>query len=472
MGWLHPTGHKANTKADIVVDPFGVGRPNLSGAIYPDAPYTSWARDGFGRNELVYRSIMYKAETFSQGVLRVYSPNAAEPLENHPLRQLIAQPNEVTDEVAFFALSLVHLDLAGNCYWLIVRSRAGLPVELWPVRPDLMRILPEPSDRLGWQYGFNLDPTSANPRTADIIPVPRRDIVHIKYPNPLDPYFGQAPMRAATRATSVDNAQTDYVDDLLRNDAVPRVVITTQQELDDGIIDRLTTRWMRKLGGRNRGRPAFLQQGMEAKVLGLNLDDLQFGDLTGMSESRITMSFGVQPILVGAKVGLDRSTFANFREAKSAYWEDTAMALQRMFGAGVRAQLLPFYSGVGRQRVQTRWDNSDVLALQEAESAKWERVTNAVARGFITINDGRREVGLDPVPNGDVFLIGAGVVPTPARGELGSGATQEEPAEDEDEDQETGEAAALREAAAYSERFLADLGRRSNGHHPTEIAAR
>jgi HK97 family phage portal protein len=461
VGWLHPTGHKA----DIVVDPFGVGRPNSQGVLYPDAPYTTWSREGFGRNELVYRSIMYKADTFPQGVLRVYSPNQAEPLDDHRLRKLIERPNEVTDEVAFFGLSIVHLDLAGNCYWLIIRARDGVPAELWPVRPDLMRILPAPEDRLGWKYGFNLDPTAAQPRSSDIIPVARRDIIHIKYPNPTDPYFGQAPMRAATRAVSVDNAQTDYVDDLLRNDAVPRVVITTQQELDDGIIDRLSARWTRKLGGRNRGRPAFMQQGMEVKVLGLDLDKLQFGDLTSMSESRITMSFGVQPILVGAKVGLDRSTFANFSEAKAAYWEDTAMGLQRRVNAGVRAQLLPEFAGVGRQRVQTRWDNSDVLALQEAESERWERATNALARGAITINDFRATVGLDPVPNGDVFLIPAGVVPTPASGPIGA------PADGTDEEATpSAEPAALREAASYAQSFLAELGHSTNGHHPTEPA--
>lgn len=464
MGWLHAAERKAEPN-QIVVDPFGVGRPNLQGVLYPEAGYESRAINGYGRNELVYSCIAYKGRTFPQGVLRVYNTRDAEPLEQHPLRRLIAQPNEVTNEVEFNKLQLVHLDLAGSCFALITRSRAGIPVELWPVRPDLVRVIPDPTDRLGWRWGYVLDPKTS-PRTADIIPVDRADMIQIKYPNPLDPHFGQAPMRAITRAVSVDNAQTDYVDDLLRNDATPRTLVTTQNEIDDTLIDRLTDRWMRKLGGRNRGRPMFMQQGMDVKVLGLDLDKLQFGDLTSMSEARVCMGLGVQPILVGAKVGLDRSTFANFREAERSFWSDTAMDLQRMFNAVYRTQLLPFFQGVGRERVQTRWDNSDVLALQEAESEKWERATNALARGAITRNMFLRTVGLDPVPGGDVFLTPAGVVPTPATEEAGAPAT--EPAEG-------AEPAALREAASYAESVLADLAHRQNGrngHHPTAIMAK
>jgi HK97 family phage portal protein len=285
-----------------------------------------------------------------------------------------------------------------------------------------------------------------------VIPIPFRDMIHIKYPNPLDPYFGQAPMRPATRAVSVDNARTDFVDSLLRNDAVPRVVVTTASKVDEEVTDRLERRWFRKFGGSNRGRPAFLQQGMDVKVLGLNLENLQFGDLSGVTESRITMSFGVQPILVGAKVGLDRSTFSNYREAKSAFWEDEGMNLQGLFTGGVRSQLVPEFIGVGRTPITVRYDNSAVLALQEAEKEKWERATTALARGAITINDHHRIVGLEPFSGGDVFLIPAGVTARPTTDLVGDGAVDTEP-----------ETPPQLEAASYGARFLAAATVNGNG---------
>lgn len=479
MGWLHPTGAK-DLPNIISVDPFGTGfngRPNGDGMLFPDSSYESYARNGFGRNELVYACIMEKARCFPQGVLRVYpdgpGDRRAEPLNDHRLRRLIAQPNPVTNEVEFEQLSIVYLDLSGNCYWLIIRGRDGLPSELWPIRPDLIRIIPSARDPRVWAYGYVVDPTSGRFSGADVIPVSRRDMVHLKYPNPLDMYFGQAPLRPATRAVTVDNARTDFVDTLLRNDAVPRVVVKTTQEIDEKVTERLEERWMRKFGGANRGRPAFLQVGMDVEVLGLNLDELQFGDMSGITEARICSAMGVQPILVGAKVGLDRSTFANFKEAKAAFWETTLMDLQRLWFGGITTQILPEFLGVGRQRVALRWDNSEVLALQEAETDKWERATNALARGGITQNDFRRVVGLDPVPGGDVFLIGAGVTQTPAFPGVQPGT---QPADDDQgddgeqgDDQGDGDrndGMPLTEAASYAERFLSQHRGSTNGSRP------
>jgi HK97 family phage portal protein len=461
MGWLDG-GRKAiglqvpdGDHNTIVIPSFAGGKPNQDGALYPDASYASSAQTGYGRNELVYACIRERSENLPQSVLRVYPGQHGEALEEHRLRRLLAQPNPVTNEFEFFELSVTYLDLAGNCYWLIQRGRDGLPAELWPLRPDLIRILPTQNPRV-WNYGYVLDPsTSARGTLTEIIPVPQRDIVHVKYPNPLDAYFGQPPLRAAARAVSLDNAATDFVDSLLRNDATPTTVVTTQDRVDDALVNRLRARWMARFGGRNRGGPVFLQKGMDIKAIGLNLRDLEFPDLRAYSESRICAAFDVPPILVGAKVGLDRSTFTNYGEARKQLWEEAIFSLQRRFGDAVAAKLLPNFSGVGRSRVQLRWDNSDVLALQEAESARWERATNALARGGITINDFRRTVELEPVASGDVFLMPAGVVPMSAD-EIGTGqpAVAAAPATPE------------LEAAGYADRFMVELARKrsDNGH--------
>src|SRR6266704_5447660 len=258
MGWLD--GSAAERKAQqlllprndgtqntISIPPFVGGKPNLDGALYPDSSYQSSASAGFGRNELVYACIRERAENLPQSVLRVYpgdQPAAhGESLENHRLRQLISRPNPVTGEFEFFELSVTYLDLAGNCYWLIQRGRDGLPAELWPVRPDLIRIFPTTDPRV-WSYGYVLDPTTG-PRnvTAAIIPIAARDIIHVKYPNPLNAYFGQPPLRPAARAVSLDNSATDFVDTLLRNYAVPGVVITTASEATQAVADMLKRKW-------------------------------------------------------------------------------------------------------------------------------------------------------------------------------------------------------------------------------------
>jgi len=455
MGWLRERKQigvdlSSGVQNIIPIDPFG-GRQNLNGMLYPDSSYTSFALNGFTANELVYACIMEKAQSLPQGIVRVYPMNGAEPLEDHRLRRLLQQPNPITTEFEFLELSVVYLDLSGNCYWLIVRARDGLPAQLWPLRPDLVRILP--SSRPGiFNYGYIIDPTTgARGAPSEVIPIPFEDVIQIKYPNPLDAYFGLSPLRPAARATSLDNGATDFIDTLLRNDATPRTVITTVQKVDEELIELLKSKWMARFSGARRGSPAFLQQGMDVKVLGMKLDELEFPELRSGTEARICMALGVPPILIGAKVGLDRSTFSNYREARAAFWEETLMPLQRRFIEPIRTRLVPEFSGVGRQTIRADWDNSEVLALREAESAKWERATNALARGGITINDFRDVVGLDAATNGDVFLTPAGVTPMSA-----------------DEPIPTPDAQPQLQAASYADRFLADLSHNGK-EHPANV---
>jgi hypothetical protein len=66
--------------------------------------------------------------------------------------------------------------------------------------------------------------------------------------------------------------------------------------------------------------------------------------------------------------------------------------------------------------VKVKFDRSEVLALKESEQAIWERATQGLRAGAITVNDFRRTVGLPTVDGGDVFLRPAGVIPTDASG--------------------------------------------------------
>lgn len=425
MGWLTGPPQEAKTiEGQAFGATLGMG---TNDPVYPGQSFLSFASAGFGRNELVYACIMEKATSLPEAPMRVYGPDGlGESREGHPLRQLISAPNPMLTEFEMFELTVIHLDLAGAAFWEIVRDRAGKPRQLWPLRPDLVRMIRQRDGRT--RYGYLLGGGIVDLGT---------DVLQFKYPNPIDPLVGQPPLRPAVRAVALDNEATDFVKTLLQNRAVPGVVITTQKRVDQDISDRLATKWKQKFGGSKRGEPAVLQAGMDVKVLGLNPSDLEFPDLRTISETRICSAFGVPPILIGAKAGLDRSTFANYKEARTSFWEETIMPLQRRIGDVITGQLLPQVLDAEfalPRRVTVRWDRSDVLALKESEQAIWERANNALRAGAITVNDFRRIVGLPQVQGGDVFLRPAGVLPTladgtPTGGELpagsGGGAGQE-----------------------------------------------
>jgi HK97 family phage portal protein len=421
VGWLDGTRVVAKQITSIpdgtqnFINIPAVGAPsNLSGLVEPTGSYGAFARNGYSRNELVYACIAEKAQSLPQSILRVYPLGTNDPIDSHRLRALIETPNPLMGEFELFEMSVTYLDLAGITYLMIERARDGLPAQLWPLRPDLVGVLPSARDPRVFSWVYRPDP--GRPHVQVVIP--RSDMIAVRYPNPntdnpADRYFGHPPLRPAARAVSLDNAATDFVDRMLRNDATPTTLVTTAEEINQELVERLRAKWRERFTGSNRGSPAFLQKGMDVKVLGLNLKDLEFPDLRSVSESHICMVFGVPPILVGAKVGLDRSTFANYKEARTSFWDEALASLQRRFHNAF-SRLVPEFTGTGRQRIRLRWDNSEVRALQEAETDRWERATNALARGGITINDFRDTVGLKRVSGGDVFLVGAGVVPMPS----------------------------------------------------------
>jgi phage portal protein BeeE len=428
MGWLTSVSKDLVTITDgrqgFMQIPATGGGPNVAGEVYQDGSYANYATNGYGRNELAYACIRYRAESLPQATIRVYQNDDATEIPDHPLRQLFAKPNPITNEFEFFELSSTYKDLAGTCFWLVVKGRNGQPAELWPLRPDLLSALPNPRNLADYTWIYRPDPQ----RPDIAVPVPpagtagaanqQAFIIRVRYPNP-NPndlgwrYFGMPPMRPAARAITLDNGATDFVDKLLRNHAMPSIIIETEQEVTPAVHERLVAMWGSAFGGARRTAPAFLQKGMKLHEVGLSLTNLEFPDLRAVSETRICMAFAVEPILVGAKVGLEHNAYKDYREARLSFWEETMFTEERRYIEPVRKDLVPLFTGAGRRAVKVRWDNSEVLALKEATGALWQRSADAFAKGGITQNDFRRYVGLPPVPHGDVFLIPAGVTPTP-----------------------------------------------------------
>lgn len=357
---------------------------------YLEDNYRDLAKGGFSKNELVYACITELSSSVPEAPMRIYS-NEEEALNEHPFRLLMKRPNPWLTEFELWEMTVIYLMLSGNAYWEKVRNRSGQVVEIIPLRPDRVHIIPSEENYIeGYEYELG----------GRMYKIPEQDVIHFKLPDPLNDFLGMPPLRAGVRATSVDNEATDFVKSLLENKAIPGVVITTQSQIDEDLTKRLTKKWKQKFGGKNRGEPAFLQEGMDIKSVGLNMQELAFPDLRTISETRICAVFGVPPILVGAKTGLDRSTFSNYEEARKSFWQETIFPLLRRLADVVNLKLIPEF---GAGNYEAKFDTTEVTALQIVENEKWGRADKAYNSGILKLNEARAEIGKDPVDDGDVF---------------------------------------------------------------------
>ena len=374
---------------------------------YSTVDYQTLAEQGYALNTLVWACIREIATSAAEAPLRVYERTVSgdeRELPGHPLRQLIRHPNPYQTEFEFFEDTLTLLNIAGNAYIELERNRSGQVVGLWPIRPDRMAVIAG-DDRINGYIYFIGDQS---------VFLPKQDVIHIKYPHPYNDYYGMSPIAAAAHVIDIDNAAVDFVKMFFDNGAVPLGIFKTRRRIDQIEADRIKGRWKERLQGQWHDIAVIDAEG-DYQQVGVDLDQLDLTSLTNMTESRICAAFGVPPVIVGANVGLERSTYSNYSEARRHLWDETLVPIYVRLAQKLDVELRTEFDGPELGSVYAAFDLSQVRALQEKVDQLWSRAANALRAGGITINMFLSVVGLDRLgEEGDVFLFPANAVPVHA----------------------------------------------------------
>lgn len=388
MAWLAFTA-RGEKQIATMVPTWKEGRPT-----YPESSFANNVKYGWRRNELIFSCISKTANTASQVELVVQNKKDGEQLLDHPLKQLIQRPNPYMSEFDFWAAVIIYQKLAGRAVFEKERSRGGQVVRLWPLRPDWLKPLPS-SKRVvsGYEYSPpGIDPATLKPQ----------DVLDFKLFDPVNMYHSWPPVSVAARVGDVDNTATDYIKLFFEKGGVPPGLLKTVQKLNDAAVADIRRRWKERYGGYEHWiEPAVLDSDAEYQKIGFNFSEMGLDVLDGRDEARICMVLDVPPIIVGAKVGLERATYSNYKEARQAWWEDSLIPLYASQNDVIANQLSPEFG----DDMITVWDFSKVPALQEERNSRWTRAVEALQVGGITVNEFREEIGLPNIGSrGDVFL--------------------------------------------------------------------
>lgn len=358
---------------------------------YSTINFNTVAQHGYRRNELIFACVGYRAESTAAATLRVFDQSGGE-LAQHPARQLIRQPNPVMTEFDFWVMTSAMCDLAGRAYWLKDRSRNGRVIAFYPLRPD--RVQPVPSKQSligGYQY--------QNGEKTEVFPA--EDVIAFTEYDPINLYTGWSPAQVASRAVDVDNSTTDFIKLFFQNGAMPQGVLSTKAKLNDAAVGDLRRRWKEKYGGfANWAEVAVLDSDAQYQQIGMNFKDMDFSVLDARNEARICMVFRTPPILINAMIGLSRSTYSNYKEARIAFNQDTMAPRWKHFQDEYQLAM----SGEFGDNIETRFDLSDVPAHVDMMVQKWEAARGAWKDGLAKRNEARKFAGFDVVEDGDVFI--------------------------------------------------------------------
>ena len=107
---------------------------------------------------------------------------------NHAVQQLLDRVNPWYTRGELWRATEIYLCLWGSAFWTLERDEAGRR-EIWPLRPDRMRVLPDKQKYIrGYVYFGLMGPVAYTPE----------EVLWLKYFNPLEEYAGLslvAPLR-------------------------------------------------------------------------------------------------------------------------------------------------------------------------------------------------------------------------------------------------------------------------------------
>jgi HK97 family phage portal protein len=318
---------------------------------------------------------------------------AVEEVTEHPILTLFRSVNEEHNAWDLWELTTLYQEVAGSAYWLIERGPFA-PERIWPLPSHCVRPVRAPDSP-------NVVDYYDHSRGGRPVRYPAADVIHFKYPDPRDPYGpGLAPLRACFDHVLLDAEYVALKRAKFANHALPGVIISPDGLVSQAEIERLEAAWNNKFLRGGQGRALVAESKMSVTVLSQALGDLSALAEIGASREAIANAFGVPAPYLFRETNL-----ANLQAAQTLHTAMTVRPRLIRRDEKLNERLVPLFDPTGRLFLASDdprpADNDRLLRQQSAH----------VEAGIRTINEVRAELGLGPVPWGDLPPFLAAVNP-------------------------------------------------------------
>jgi HK97 family phage portal protein len=310
---------------------------------------------------------------------------------DHAFLDMMWSPNPWDTRAELWITTVNHLELCGNAYWLLLNDKLGIPREIWPLYPQYMRVVP---DKVNFIGGYVY--TVTQPAIRFDIDNREYKIVHFKYPNPKNPYYGVGALEAQAMAYDLDMYMQVYQRSFFQEGARPDFVFETDQEITKETAQLTWELWDERHKGVTKAwRPGILGSGMKAKPLNVSNRDLTFAALADYTRDLFLGAFGVPAAKLGLVVDANR---ANADAADYTFNKETIYPKCLIIEERIEKSVLPFYPGQGPGLwFETDFENP----VPEDEELKMKKRATNLEHGVTVINEERADDGKEPVPWGD-----------------------------------------------------------------------
>jgi HK97 family phage portal protein len=323
----------------------------------------------------------------------VNGPDADSPrVDVSPFTLFVDRPNWSYGWSDLVGATAFALGIDGNAYWHLHPEDGRIYAE-WKSPGCVQPIAERGRERYG-PAQYRIDGRIVDPEA----------VLHFRTGiDPGQPLLGLSRLKSAMREVMTDSEATVYTNAILRNPAQGTLVSLKGDGPplspdEQAVLKRLLSDSM---GGVNRHGVGVASHPLDLQRVGYSPDQMSIRDTRKTPEERICAAFKLSPMVVGLGAGLDRSTYSNMEEARSAAYESAVAPLWRLIAATLTGRFLPAIGEPPGHRIE--FDTSEVAGLQETEDSLYRRVGSAYVQGWLKRGEAREAVGFDAGPEDDVY---------------------------------------------------------------------
>jgi HK97 family phage portal protein len=300
---------------------------------------------------------------------------------------LVFQPNEWQTTVDFFEMMTAHLELRGNAYAYLNRTRSGQVLEMLPLMPDSVNCLMDGGFNLTYQV------TGIDGAVQTVDPA---NIMHIRGMS-LNGYQGISPISYARETIGLALSTEKFGSQLFRNGAKMGGVLEHPGILTDEAAKRLRNTFDDAHSGENSHRTALLEEGMKFTKISMSADDSQFLETRRYQRSEICGIFRVPPHKIA---DLEKATFSNIEEQNIQFVTDGLMPILNRIEKAIARVAIPKDQ---RRSLSLKFDVAELLRGNAGQRSAY--YTSGINSGWLTRNEARAMEDMNALDGLDEPLV-------------------------------------------------------------------
>ena len=310
--------------------------------------------------------------------------------ENSAYSPVLRKPNRYQNRIQFFTNWMESKLVHGNAYVLKQRDNRGVVMALYVLDPSRVKPLVAPDGAVF--YELKQDDLSG--LTGETVVVPAREIIHDRWNTIFHPLVGVSPIYACgLAATQGIRIQTNSAQ-FFGNGSNPGGILTAPGAIEEATAARLKAQWEANYSGANVGKVAVLGDGLKYEPMAVTAVDAQLIDQLKWSAETVCSVFGMPAFKVGVGAA---PAYNNVEALNQQYYSDCLQihveSIELCLDEGL--ELSKPYG--------TEFDLDDLLRMDSATQV--ETLGTAVIKGLMKPDEGRRKLGLKPVPGGNAVYL-------------------------------------------------------------------